>query len=110
MGMGPALGGAFAQMGGAIGTGPNPGFAPPPGFPSGPAPAGPAPAGPAPSGLAAPAARARCDKCGTELPPGSRFCPGCVDPYNGCPSCGADNPEAAKFCSSCGKPLAGGNP
>ncbi|MEW6563370.1 MAG: SPFH domain-containing protein [Pseudomonadota bacterium] len=59
---------------------------------------------PAPTPAAAPQGMA-CDKCGTRVLPGARFCPHCGDPFVGCPSCGADNSADAPNCTSCGKPM-----
>ena len=46
-----------------------------------------------------------CDKCGGSIPKGSKFCPSCADPVNGCPSCGEDNLSDAVNCRGCGKPM-----
>ncbi|MDU5950379.1 MAG: SPFH domain-containing protein, partial [Paenibacillus macerans] len=46
-----------------------------------------------------------CNRCGTALMKGSKFCPNCGDPYNACPTCGADNPENAAECVKCRSPL-----
>ena len=51
-----------------------------------------------------------CRSCGTENPPGTKFCKECgeklaapVSPK--CPSCGAENPPGTKFCRDCGTKL-----
>jgi hypothetical protein len=52
-----------------------------------------------------------CAKCGTENPPGSKFCAGCgtaipkIPVNERCASCGAESPEGSRFCKGCGKPL-----
>ena len=54
------------------------------------------------------AAPAGCPACGTALPLGARFCPGCGRPAAAdvCPVCGAaPTVEGAKFCAECGAPL-----
>lgn len=49
----------------------------------------------------------RCAACGTALPEGARFCPGCGKPAaRVCPVCGAAPAADAKFCANCGAPLA----
>ena len=64
---------------------------------------------PAPFGQAQPqaAAPARpCAKCGTAVPEGAKFCPGCGEKQASgsfCPECGAAVPAGAKFCPECGK-------
>ena len=57
-----------------------------------------------------------CPKCGTLVPPGTRFCPGCGNamgapaaaPPSGapCPKCGQPAPAGVKFCPNCGASLA----
>lgn len=52
--------------------------------------------------------RPRCASCGTALPEGAKFCPGCGKPAvqkGVCPVCGARAAEGAKFCAACGRPL-----
>lgn len=51
-----------------------------------------------------------CNKCGTELSDGAKFCPECGEKVDltepgKCPSCGAQNAEGAKFCRECGAAL-----
>ncbi|HIH2748333.1 AAA family ATPase [Burkholderia aenigmatica] len=48
----------------------------------------------------------RCALCGSENPPGARFCQECqaVLPRT-CPQCGHDTAPAARFCSHCGASL-----
>jgi membrane protease subunit (stomatin/prohibitin family) len=46
-----------------------------------------------------------CAKCGTAVPPGSKFCMGCGTPVGAgeaCPKCGQPVPGEAKFCMNCG--------
>ena len=53
-------------------------------------------------------ATAVCTDCGTPLPAGAKFCPGCgkARPVSRfCPECGAKAPEGAKFCPECGNKL-----
>ena len=48
-----------------------------------------------------------CPTCGTQNPPGSRFCNECGSPLaSGCPTCGTQNPPGSKFCNECGTVLA----
>ncbi len=56
-----------------------------------------------------------CPKCGTLVPAGTRFCPGCGNPLGAapaaaggppCPKCGQPTAPGAKFCPSCGASLA----
>jgi class 3 adenylate cyclase/tetratricopeptide (TPR) repeat protein len=48
----------------------------------------------------------RCDACGTENPPTSRFCGGCGSALGErCPSCAAPIVRGFRFCGSCGVPL-----
>jgi class 3 adenylate cyclase/tetratricopeptide (TPR) repeat protein len=47
-----------------------------------------------------------CRSCGTENPPGARFCLGCGEPLAPtCTSCGAELAPGARFCPSCGAPV-----
>ena len=47
-----------------------------------------------------------CSKCGSENPPGTRFCAECGNPFPAkCPKCGAEYSPPAKFCRDCGAPL-----
>ncbi|VWL86427.1 adenylate/guanylate cyclase domain-containing protein [Burkholderia lata] len=49
----------------------------------------------------------RCALCGSENPPGARFCQECQAVLSRtCPHCGHDVAPAARFCSNCGAPLA----
>src|SRR5947207_9728633 len=50
----------------------------------------------------------QCDRCGSELTPGSRFCAACGAPVSGCPSCGSSVPAGARFCPSCGRVVGDG--
>ena len=67
------------------------------------------PATPAAGGAAAASAGGGfCASCGTSLPAGAKFCPGCGQQQaapGGCPSCGQPVPEGSKFCPSCGHKL-----
>jgi class 3 adenylate cyclase len=48
----------------------------------------------------------RCSKCGSENPPGTRFCAECGNSFPAkCPKCGAEYSPPAKFCRDCGAPL-----
>jgi membrane protease subunit (stomatin/prohibitin family) len=56
-----------------------------------------------------------CPKCGTLVPAGNRFCPGCGNPMGApaqapagppCPKCGQPAPAGVKFCPNCGASLA----
>jgi membrane protease subunit (stomatin/prohibitin family) len=54
-----------------------------------------------------------CPKCGTLVPQGTRFCPGCGNSMAPaapagppCPKCGQPTAAGAKFCPSCGASLA----
>jgi membrane protease subunit (stomatin/prohibitin family) len=56
-----------------------------------------------------------CPKCGTLVPAGTRFCPGCGNPIGPagapatgppCPKCGQPAPAGVKFCPNCGASLA----
>ena len=66
---------------------------------------------PAPFGQAQPQAAApanACAKCGTAVPEGAKFCPGCGEKQASgsfCPECGAAVPAGAKFCPECGKKI-----
>jgi len=61
-------------------------------------PAAAAPASPPPAGTP-------CVKCGTNVPPGAKFCPSCGAPQTtACVKCGAPLPAGAKFCPACGSP------
>lgn len=49
-----------------------------------------------------------CAACGSSLPAGARFCPGCGAPAGvgrTCPGCGAEVGEGARFCPGCGTKL-----
>jgi class 3 adenylate cyclase/tetratricopeptide (TPR) repeat protein len=47
-----------------------------------------------------------CPSCGTQCPPGSKFCTECATRLAAtCPSCGTVNGPAAKFCSECATSL-----
>ncbi len=49
-----------------------------------------------------------CVKCGTMLPPGSKFCHACgtrQDQTRNCPNCGESVPSGSKFCNECGTKL-----
>jgi class 3 adenylate cyclase len=47
-----------------------------------------------------------CSSCGTQNPPGQKFCGECGAPLAAlCSSCGAQNPPEQKFCGECGSPL-----
>lgn len=53
----------------------------------------------------------RCSTCGTENPPGQRFCGECGSGLaNICSSCGTTNPSGQRFCGECGASLAAGAP
>jgi class 3 adenylate cyclase len=48
-----------------------------------------------------------CSNCGTENPPGTKFCIECAARLSAvCPSCGHANLPTAKFCGECATPLA----
>ena len=50
-----------------------------------------------------------CSSCGTENPPGKRFCGDCGSPLaSGCPNCGATNQAGQRFCGDCGTALVAG--
>lgn len=69
-----------------------------------PAGGGGAPAAGAAAGGAAAATGGFCTDCGSELPMGAKFCPGCgkKQENSGCTGCGQPVPEGAKFCPNCG--------
>src|SRR5918999_4539244 len=47
-----------------------------------------------------------CAYCGSENPPGARFCMTCGNALERrCPSCGTPAPPEARFCMSCGAAL-----
>ncbi len=45
-----------------------------------------------------------CSECGSAVPAGSKFCPGCghAQADTGCSGCGQPVPDGAKFCPNCG--------
>lgn len=46
-----------------------------------------------------------CTNCGTQIPSGSKFCPGCGSSQstsNCCPSCGTELQPDQRFCHNCG--------
>jgi class 3 adenylate cyclase len=50
---------------------------------------------------------AACSNCGTENPPGARYCASCGTSLAArCPNCGAEVSAEARFCPSCGHALA----
>jgi class 3 adenylate cyclase/tetratricopeptide (TPR) repeat protein len=50
-----------------------------------------------------------CSNCGTENPPGRKFCRECGTPLAVlCGVCGTSNPAGDKFCGECGSPLVSG--
>ena len=108
MGVGAAQGGegaGFAMMGAGMGAGMGMGSMMMQGM-SG-AGGAPAPFGQAQPQTAAPAGKA-CAKCGTAVPDGAKFCPGCGEKQvsgSFCPECGAAVPPGAKFCPECGKKM-----
>jgi len=59
---------------------------------------------PAAAGAAAAASGGFCADCGTQMPPGAKFCPGCgkAQVNSGCSGCGQPVPDGAKFCPNCG--------
>jgi membrane protease subunit (stomatin/prohibitin family) len=59
---------------------------------------------PAGAAGAAAAAGGFCADCGTRVPPGAKFCPGCgkAQAGSGCSGCGQPVPDGAKFCPNCG--------
>ena len=105
IGVGAAQGGdgaGFAMMGAGMGAGIGMGNMMMQGMGGGAAPFGQAqPAAAAPVGKA-------CAKCGTAVPDGAKFCPGCGEKQDAgsfCPECGAAVPAGAKFCPECGKKM-----
>ena len=47
-----------------------------------------------------------CTRCGSENPPGTRFCAECGNPFPArCSKCGVEYSPPAKFCRDCGVPL-----
>jgi membrane protease subunit (stomatin/prohibitin family) len=58
---------------------------------------------------ASPKTVVRCAACGSESPPGARFCGGCgqylQSAAKSCPRCKSSNPAEARFCNSCGGSL-----
>lgn len=52
-----------------------------------------------------------CDRCGTQIIDGDRFCMGCGapaadrEPGIACPGCGAQNKLGSSVCGACGRPL-----
>ncbi len=62
------------------------------------------PAAAAPAAGQAPAAGGFCAECGTAMPAGSKFCPGCgaKQEKSGCSGCGNPVPPDSKFCPNCG--------
>jgi class 3 adenylate cyclase len=53
----------------------------------------------------------RCSECGTQNPPGKRFCSQCGSALPLlCPRCGAHNSAASRFCGDCGTSLAANAP
>ena len=46
-----------------------------------------------------------CDKCGEQIPVGTKFCKKCGDKLIVCPTCKKDNPSETKFCIFCGSPM-----
>lgn len=46
-----------------------------------------------------------CDKCGSKMPLGKKFCQNCGDEFIVCPACKKDNPSQTKFCIFCGSPM-----
>jgi hypothetical protein len=50
----------------------------------------------------------RCSNCGSENPPGKKFCGDCGAALaNPCRNCGSENPLGKRFCGECGSPLNG---
>ena len=103
IGVGAAQGGdgaGFAMMGAGMGAGIGMGNMMMQGMNGGAAPFGQAQ-------TATPAGKA-CPKCGTAVPDGAKFCPGCGEKQASgsfCPECGAAVPSGAKFCPECGKKM-----
>jgi len=49
-----------------------------------------------------------CSNCGTENPPGAKFCGGCGAALGrACAACGAENDPSMRFCNQCGNALEG---
>ena len=103
IGVGAAQGGdgaGFAMMGAGMGAGIGMGNMMMQGMNGGAAPFGQAQ-------TATPAGKV-CPKCGTAVPDGAKFCPGCGEKQASgsfCPECGAAVPSGAKFCPECGKKM-----
>ena len=103
IGVGAAQGGdgaGFAMMGAGMGAGMGMGNMMMQGMNGGAAPFGQAQ-------TATPAGKV-CPKCGTAVPDGAKFCPGCGEKQASgsfCPECGAAVPSGAKFCPECGKKM-----
>ena len=103
IGVGAAQGGdgaGFAMMGAGMGAGIGMGNMMMQGMNGGAAPFGQAQ-------TSTPAGKA-CPKCGTAVPDGAKFCPGCGEKQASgsfCPECGAAVPSGAKFCPECGKKM-----
>ena len=103
IGVGAAQGGdgaGFAMMGAGMGAGIGMGNMMMQGMNGGAAPF-------AQAQTAAPTGKA-CPKCGTAVPDGAKFCPGCGEKQASgsfCPECGAAVPSGAKFCPECGKKM-----
>ena len=59
---------------------------------------------PAAAAGAAAAAGGFCSDCGSQMPRGAKFCPGCgkAQEASGCSGCGQPVPDGAKFCPNCG--------
>jgi len=55
-------------------------------------------------GAAAVVAGGFCADCGSQMPQGAKFCPGCgkAQEASGCSGCGQPVPDGAKFCPNCG--------
>src|SRR5213593_2758612 len=52
-----------------------------------------------------------CPRCGTENPPGAKFCRGCGVRLDAiCPTCKHSNLPGSRFCNECGHPLASDAP
>ncbi|MCL7475843.1 MAG: SPFH domain-containing protein [ANME-2 cluster archaeon] len=54
---------------------------------------------------AAPPGGIKCPSCGTDIPPGSKFCINCGAKIGGgmsCPKCNAEVPKGSRFCLNCG--------
>jgi len=59
---------------------------------------------PAAAAGAAAAGGGFCSDCGSQMPQGAKFCPGCgkAQEASGCSGCGQPVPDGAKFCPNCG--------